>query len=237
MTAPAGTARSFQPVRRHSPHAGEREYMIWRPIGPSKEAARRFTGALIKAAEQFDDETKAPGKQMGALGMTGIKVLRALCGLVCYRTGRLEPSIAWLQEKTRLARATVVRALARLKRHHFINWLRRSEPTGNDGPGPQVRQVTNAYWFGLRDEALARVKRLLGGPPPTAPAEPPPAPRPRSAGDRAGSRARVEAQLASWRETDGYQKLRAFRAAALAAMSASSESRQNPATEEVKEGE
>ncbi|HEY0116302.1 MAG TPA: hypothetical protein VGB54_11310 [Allosphingosinicella sp.] len=163
MTA---AARTFQPVRRNSRHLGEREHRIWHPIGATNEDARRFVGALIKAAEQHDDETKKPGAQMGALGLTGVKVLKALCSFVCYRSGRLDPSIARLQERTRLARATVVRALARLKEAGFLDWLRRTEPVENDGAGPQVRQITNAYWFALKEGALARVKRLLGRRPP-----------------------------------------------------------------------
>jgi len=166
MTA-AASRRTFQPVRRNSRHIGERETRVWHPIGRTNEEARRFVGAMIKAAEQHDDETKRPGAQMGALGLTGIKVLKALTSFVCYRTGRLDPSIARLQERTRLARATVVRALARLKAAGFLDWLRRSEPTDNEGEaGPQVRQITNAYWFALKDAALARVKRLLGRRPP-----------------------------------------------------------------------
>jgi DNA-binding MarR family transcriptional regulator len=166
MSAAAMGKRTFAPVRRNSRHEGEREHLVWRRIGRTNEEARQFIGALIKAAEQLYDETKAPGKQMGALGLTGIKVLRALCGLVCYRTGRLEPSIARLEAKTKLARATVVRALARLKAHGFLDWLRRTEPIENDGAGPQVRQITNAYWFALKDKALAKVRRLLGRRPP-----------------------------------------------------------------------
>ncbi|MFN3944583.1 MAG: hypothetical protein ACK4K7_06625 [Allosphingosinicella sp.] len=164
--APTKARRTFQPVRRNSYHRHEREHRIWHPIGSSKTDARRFMGALIKAAEIFDDQTKKPGDRMGAIGLTGLKVLKTLCRIVCYRTGRLEPSIAWIQAQTKLARGTVVRALARLKEHGFLDWLRRTEPLDNDGAGPQVRQITNAYWFALRGTALAIVKRLMGKKPP-----------------------------------------------------------------------
>ncbi len=227
MTATA-SGRTFQPVRRNSRHAGEREHMVWRPIGPGKPEAQRFIGALIKAAEQHDHETKAPGKQMGALGLTGIKVLRALCSIVCYRSGRLEPSIATLQERTRLARATVVRALARLKAHGFLNWLRRSEPVENDGAGPQVRQITNAYWFGLRDQALALVQRLLGRTPPTAPAELPASAAPR----RSYGKAAAAASLNRWLDDPNAKAAMAVLEARALRRSASSESSQRTGQEQ-----
>jgi hypothetical protein len=225
----AASRRTFQPVRRNSRHEGEREHLVWRPIGSTPEEARRFIGALIKAAEQLDRETKAPGKQMGALGLSGLHVLRALCGIVSYRSGRLEPSIAYIQERTKLARATVVRALARLKQHGFLNWMRRTAPTDNQGEaGPQVRQIPNAYWFGLKDQALAMVKRLLGRTPPTAPAEPPAQPPPA----RARSKAAAFASLQAFSEDPALQgALSLIRERALR-RSASSERSQNPAQEQ-----
>lgn len=49
-------------------------------------------------------------------------------------------------------------ALARLRQHGFADWLRRFEPTGCEGRGPQVRQVSNAYRLALPPRAA----RLLG---------------------------------------------------------------------------
>jgi hypothetical protein len=56
--------------------------------------------------------------------------------------------------------------MARLKQHGFLEWIRRTEPTNNEGAGPQVRQITNAYGFDLPKAALAHVKRMLGKSPP-----------------------------------------------------------------------
>ena len=45
----------------------------------------------------------------------------------------------------RRSRDVVVKALARLRQHGFLNWIRRIEPTGiEDGSGPRVRQIPNA---------------------------------------------------------------------------------------------
>jgi hypothetical protein len=105
---------------------------------------------------------------MGALGLSGRAVLEALCEIVDDASGRLEPSIATIAEKAKLGIRTVVRALRRLNDHGFLSWLRRTEAIDNDGAGPQVQQVTNAYWFELRGRAAGLVRLLLGRAPPDA---------------------------------------------------------------------
>lgn len=162
--------RTFQPVRRDSRHAGEREHRIWRPLGSTKQAARLRIGAVMQAAEFYDRQGKQPGERNGPLGHVGIEVLRALFRIVDFKTGRLEPAIATICDRIRRSRAAVVRALARLKAHGFLDWIRRTEPTNNVGAGPQVRQITNAYGFDLANlprSAADWVRKILGrGPPP-----------------------------------------------------------------------
>ena len=52
-----------------------------------------------------------------------------------------------------------VRALAALREHGFLDWLRRHERVEVvEGPGPRVRQVSNAYRLSLP----ARAAQLLG---------------------------------------------------------------------------
>jgi hypothetical protein len=154
-------ARTFQPVRRNSYHAGEREKRMWRPINP------REIGARMKAAEAFERQQKQAGKRNGPLGHVGLEVLRELYRIVDYKTGRLEPSIDYIMGRIRRSRAAVVRALAALKLNGFLDWIRRTVPTENEGQGPQVRQISNAYCFGLPKAAADIVRRLLGkGPPP-----------------------------------------------------------------------
>lgn len=147
--------RTFQPVRRHSYNLGERELHLWRPVDGREVRAR------LQAAREFDKVHKIPGRRNGALGHVGVEVLEALYGLVCYRTGRLEPSIDWICARIRRSRAAVVRAMARLKLHGFLSWIRRTEPTGAK-EGPQVRQITNAYVFGLPRDVAAWVAKKLG---------------------------------------------------------------------------
>lgn len=163
--------RTFQPVRRDSRHRGEREERIWRPLGGTRREARQFIGAMLQAAEFYELHNKQPGKKNGPIGHVGIEVLRALLlRFADWKTGRLEPAIATICEKTRRSRAAVVAALARLKALGFLDWIRRTEPTENVGAGPQVRQISNAYGFDvmrLPRSAAAWVRRVLSnGPPP-----------------------------------------------------------------------
>lgn len=162
---PTKRSRSFQPVRRNSYHAGEREGRLWLKLGSNNRDARRLIAARMKAAEHYDRSHKEAGKRNGPLVHIGIDVLRELYRMVDYKTGRLEPAIATICKRIRRLRAAVVSAMARLKEHGFLDWVRRSEPTGNQGAGPQVRQITNAYGFGLPATAAAWVKKILGNGP------------------------------------------------------------------------
>jgi hypothetical protein len=162
--APGKTRRTGQPVRRNSYHRGERERLIWRPLGKDRAEANRLKGAIRRAALRFDHSTKSPKTRMGGeLMMSGLKVLDVLLELVDYRSGRLEPAIATIAEKAALGVRTVVRALRRLADAGFLDWLRRTEAVEQDGAGPQVQQITNAYWFALRGRAAGMVKLIMRG--------------------------------------------------------------------------
>lgn len=164
---PAKQRRTFQPCRRNSYHRGEREARLWQPIASTKADAHRLIAARMKAAEFYDRHQKEKGKRNGSLGHVALEVLRELYRIVDFKTGRLEPAIDTICGRVRRARASVVAALARLKAHGFLDWIRRTEPTDNDGAGPQVRQISNAYWFGLPAYAAAWVRKTIGkGPPP-----------------------------------------------------------------------
>ncbi len=68
--------------------------------------------------------------------------------------------------KLRRSRNTVNRALAVLREHGFLDWLRRHEAIELvDGPGPQVRQVSNAYRLRLPARAARLPGHWLSGPP------------------------------------------------------------------------
>jgi hypothetical protein len=164
--ARAKATRSFQPVRRNSHCASDcRSVRLWQPLGANNRDARRLIGARMKAAEFYNERNKHPGDREGPIGEIGVRLLRELYRIVDYKTGRLEPAIDTLCKRISRARATVVKYLARLKAHGFLDWVRRSEIVDNPGAGPQVRQITNAYGFGLPAAAAAWVKNILGNGP------------------------------------------------------------------------
>jgi len=104
----------------------------------------------------------------------------------------LEPSYVALAERTKLSISAVAEALKRLVASGFIVIQRRCEPTGNEGPGPRLRQITNAY----RVELPALAAKLLR----TAP----PAPSPDDARHRRqearAERERMIGQLPAWQQ-------------------------------------
>src|SRR5579859_5921856 len=114
-----------EPLRRHSRPAGRCEAVFWRAFNP-KDAPR-----FMLAAERFERVGREKGKRSGPLGFVALEVLRELLRLVDYRTGRLEPALTTIMRRVRRSKDAVVRALANLRRHGFLDWLRRWEPTGS----------------------------------------------------------------------------------------------------------
>jgi outer membrane receptor protein involved in Fe transport len=64
-------ARSGQPVRRNSQNAGGAEVALWRAHNMFSTTEHN---ARMRAAEEFDHETKLPGKRNGALGAIGYAI-------------------------------------------------------------------------------------------------------------------------------------------------------------------
>ncbi len=91
------------------------------------------------------------------LQRTDVTVLRALLKHLDFKTGRLFPAIVKIAEQAGCHRNSVVAALRRLKHHGFIDWVRRSTRTGNEGEfAPQREQTSNAYFFDHRRRMAPR---------------------------------------------------------------------------------
>jgi len=140
------------PVRRNSHAKGRCEAGFWQPV--SRQAAK----AVLMAARRYDRQQRQRGERNGPLGAVAIEVLELLVRLVDFRTGRLEPSIQAMMDRLKRSKDAIVRAMKNLRRHGFIDWIRRYEPTGLDGRGPQLRQTSNAYRLCLPQAA----RRILG---------------------------------------------------------------------------
>ena len=160
LVMPPPPERCPTPVRRHSHFKGRSEARIWRPTN------RQEVQKVLLAAKRYELAERAKGERTGPLGSVAIEVLEFFVNLVDFRTGRLEPSLDTIMGKVRRSRDAVVRALKALRAHGFLDWLRRYEPTGNEGRGPQVQQASNAYRLSLPEKALRLLGRFGKAPPP-----------------------------------------------------------------------
>jgi hypothetical protein len=159
--APGGRGRRGRdPVRRGSRLAGTCEGAFWRRT--DRQEVRR----VVLAAKRYELAGRQAGRRRGPLGHVGLEVLELLANLVSHRSGRLEPSLRYLIEKLRRSKDAVVRALAALREHGFLDWLRRHEAVELvEGPGPRVRQVSNAYRLSLPAKAARLLGHWLSSPP------------------------------------------------------------------------
>jgi hypothetical protein len=148
------TGRVRHPVRRGSRLVDTCEGRFWRRTN------RQDVQRVLLAARRYELAGRVPGRRNGPLGHVAIEVLELLANVVEFRSGRLEPSYTYLTKKLKRSRDAVSRALEALRAHGFLDWMRRHKPVEPpvEGPGPRVRQVTNAYRLSLPPRAA----RLLG---------------------------------------------------------------------------
>lgn len=153
--APRRPGRAPEPVHRFSRRAGHCEGVWWSKT--TKQDVRR----IVLAARRYELAHRLPGKRSGPLGFVAIEVLELFANLVSFRTGRLDPAIETIMERLRRSRDAVVRALKALRSHGFLDWLRRYQPSGRAGAGPQVIQCSNAYRLYLPKAAASLVGRYF----------------------------------------------------------------------------
>jgi hypothetical protein len=113
----------------------------WQHITPNQAKE------LYRKAEDFERQTRRPGRQDGALGRNGLAVLRALIfGFLNYTTGQLDPGYDSIARKACISVRSVARGLASLKAAGVLNWVRRCYPVRDHDTGRIVlEQDTNAY--------------------------------------------------------------------------------------------
>lgn len=163
LVLPPPAERCPTPVRRRSHFKGRSEGRIWQPT------TRKDVQAILKAAEIYNEAgLHEKGERSGPLGSVALDVLRLFVNLIDFRTGRLEPAITTIMDRLGRSRDTIVRALKNLRAHGFLDWIRRYEPTGNEGRGPQVQQASNAYRLSLPEKARQFLGRFRKAPPPPA---------------------------------------------------------------------
>lgn len=102
---------------------------------------------LIRSAREWSDaQPRTKGRRWGPLTPIDLRVLETLLfKAMDWTSGKLDWSYLQIAADVRRSKQTVADALARLRSHGFLEWIRRFELTGVAGFGPQVRQATNAY--------------------------------------------------------------------------------------------
>ncbi len=123
---------------------------------PKKTAMRIYHKAM-----KWNGSGKLAKCHGGVIGSHVMLVLHTLIfEFLNYGTGRLDPSYAAIQRKTRLCRQTVAKALARLKELGIVNWIRRCREDRDEDGRFMLRQKTNAYailpptqWRGYTEHA------------------------------------------------------------------------------------
>lgn len=161
---------AIAPVRRESWRKG-REAGFWRPLEVDETKGVDEAKDIMTAARRFDEaQRREKGGRIGPLGPIGLEVLQLFVNMAKAYRGRLYPPLTWIMAKLRRSKCAVVEALARLRDHGFLDWRRRYEPTGTDGPGPQVKQVSNAYRL-IPETARRLLSYFKKSPPSPVPAD------------------------------------------------------------------
>lgn len=156
------------PVRRNSLEIGSFEDRFWRTDG------RAESDRILKAASLFADhrrrerQTMRSGLGRRTLGietntLTGsaMRLFQELCAMTRNFDGKVFPSYDHLARATGLARATIARALNRLKALGFLIVQRRCARVTAEGPGPRFAQASNAYRVEMPEQAARLLPRTM----------------------------------------------------------------------------
>jgi hypothetical protein len=116
---------------------------------------RNDRARIIAAAEALERRTKLPGKRNGAIGQSGLAILRALLfHFLDPKSGQLDPSYKQMRAQTRFCVQTISQALKRLAACGILEIHRRitrrwifmqNSFTGLFERRNHVEQCTNAY--------------------------------------------------------------------------------------------
>jgi len=149
--------RAPWPVRKGSANISKGK--IKPPPAMTRQEAARFYQRL----EEFERETRRPGRQDGAIGRNGLAVARALIyGFLNWKTGRLDPSHQEIAKRANIAPRSVARGLDALRRAGVVEWVRRCVETTDEAGRFCLAQISNLYafravarWIGFQSKAPA----------------------------------------------------------------------------------
>ena len=120
---------------------GSARHQVRPPRPPSRKEAQRLYFRL----EGYERQSRAHGRQDGAVGRNGLAIARALLfGFLNYRTGQLDPSYETIARKACISIRSVARGLRALKEIGFLSWVRRCVEVSRDGRY-SLEQESNLY--------------------------------------------------------------------------------------------
>jgi len=147
-----------------------KSYAVWPVWSGSTTAKVRFApvgkteaARLYHKARDYERRTRQPGRQDGALGRNGLKVLEALLfDFLNYATGQLDPAYSAIAEAAGICERSVARGLVSLKAAGVLFWQRRCKPRTEEDGTFLMEQDSNAYsvrpvsqWRGYTGQAEA----------------------------------------------------------------------------------
>lgn len=123
---------------------------VWRDsiASPVKftSMTRQQAAKIWHKARKWDHATHEHGKHGGIVGRSALAVLYALLyEFYNFRTGRLDPTIKTISERSGVAPRTVHKALNRLRELRILDWQRRCEHARSKTGQFLLRQLSNAY--------------------------------------------------------------------------------------------
>ena len=152
---------------------GEKTRATWPVWSGSAERPVKFEPVTKKDAARlwhrafaFEQQTREPGRQDGAIGRNGLAILRAfLFDFLNYRTGRLDPACETIARAAGISLRSVRRGLDKLRDAGVLFWQRRCRKSQDSDGRFMLEQESNAY--GVRPVSQWRgYKGLPDAPPP-----------------------------------------------------------------------
>ncbi|AXB80638.1 helix-turn-helix domain-containing protein [Novosphingobium sp. P6W] len=141
-------------ILRNSVEAGTFEHVFFVP--PAKGETDRLLRAarrILDAGKQLRSEARRDARPLTSrerllttLTSASVRVLEEILTLARLNKGQVFPSYDYLAQATSLGRATVARSLRILESIGFLVRQRRFKRVENvEGPGPRLKQTSNAY--------------------------------------------------------------------------------------------
>lgn len=149
-------------VRAESYLAGDREKREWLTNNIFSARERRVRLDEVKRWNRRQERQR--GRHGGPLSRSTLEVFEYLLGDGRnFKTGAVEAAYTWIATALVMSRSTVIKAIKALCRAKLLIKLRRTRLIEDPQPfGPQVEQISNAYWFQLPAEIAAMVAKVLG---------------------------------------------------------------------------